>query len=260
MVAAGRHYLRKQLKPTGLPEREIITFAATSLGLRDLSEFNLDEKIVEYVLEDKCKLVDMTVSDFTDEVQTDSVAPGGGSVAAVGGALGAGLVAMVSNLSGGKEFLDVYKDICRIGEDGESLKSNLIYNVDADTQAFNAVIAANRLPKNTKAEQKARDKAIQDAYKGAINIPLDTAKKCFEAIKLAREIADKGLKSSMSDVGVGARMAHAGMHGAILNVKINLPSINDKKFVTKMKRECSKLARDGDRLLVEVLKIVEKKL
>jgi glutamate formiminotransferase/formiminotetrahydrofolate cyclodeaminase len=260
MVEAGHYYLRKQLKPTGLPEREIIAFAATSLGLRDLSEFNLDEKIVEYVLEDECKLVDMTVSNFTDEVQTDSVAPGGGSVAAVGGALGAGLVAMVSNLSGGKDFLDVYKDICKIGEKGEALKSNLIYNVDADTDAFNAVIAANRLPKNTKAEQKARDKAIQDAYKGAINIPLDTAKKCFEALKLAREIADKGLKSSMSDVGVGARMAHAGMHGAILNVKINLPSITDKKYVTKMKRECTKLAGDGDRLLAEVLKVVEKKL
>ncbi len=260
MVAAGRHYLKKQLKPTGLPERELIGVAVKSMGLRDLSSFELDEKVIEYVLEDKCKLVDMTVSGFTDEVQTDSVAPGGGSVSAVGGAMGAGLVAMVSNLSGGKDFLNVYKDICRIGKGGESIKSTLLYNVDADTDAFNAVIAANRLPKKTKEEQKIRNKAIQDAYKGAINIPLDTAKKCFEALKLAREIADKGLKSSMSDVGVGARMAHAGMHGAILNVKINLPSITNKKFMAKMKRECSKLARDGDKLLAEVLKVVEKKL
>ncbi|MCK4266962.1 MAG: glutamate formimidoyltransferase, partial [Thermoplasmata archaeon] len=260
MVEAGRHYLKKQLKPTGLPERELIEIAVKSMGLRDLSTFELDEKVIEYVLKTQDRLVDMTVSDFTDEVQTDSVAPGGGSVAAVGGAMGAGLVAMVSNLSGGKEFLDVYKDICKIGEGGEAIKSTLIYNVDADTDAFNAVIAANRLPKKTKAEQKIRDKAIQDAYKGAINIPLDTAKKCFDALKLAREIADKGLKSSASDVGVGARMAHAGMHGAILNVKINLPTITDKKYVTKMKRDCTKLAKDGDKLLAEVLKVVEKNL
>jgi glutamate formiminotransferase/formiminotetrahydrofolate cyclodeaminase len=260
MVEAGRHYLKKQLKPTGLPERELIEFAVKSLGLWDLAPFELNEKVIEYVLEEHDKLVDMSLSAFTDEVQTDSVAPGGGSVSAVGGAMGASLIAMVSNLSGGKDFLDVYKDICKIGEEGEAIKSALIYNVDADTDAFNAVIATNRLPKKTKAERKIRDKAIQDAYKSAIIIPLDTAKKCFEALKLAREIADKGLKSSMSDVGVGARMAHAGMHGAILNVKINLPSITDKKYVTKMKTDCAKLARDGDRLLAEVLKVVENKL
>jgi len=260
MVEAGNHYLKKQLKPTGLPERELVELAVTSMGLRDLSEFDLDEKVIEYVLQTQDRLVDMTVADFTDEVQTDSVAPGGGSVAAVGGAMGAGLVAMVSNLSGGKDFLDVYKDICKIGEKGEAIKSTLIYNVDADTDAFNAVIAANRLPKKTKEEQKARDKAIQDAYKGAIDIPLDTAKRCFDVLKLAREIADKGLEGSMSDVGVGARMAHAGMHGAILNVKINLPSITDKKFIAKMKSDCSKLARDGDTLLADIIQVVEKKI
>lgn len=260
MVEAGRHYLKKQLKPTGLPERELIEVAVRSMGLRDLSEFDLGDKIVEYVLADKCRLVDLSVAGFTDEVQTDSVAPGGGSVAAVSGAMGVGLVAMVSNLSGGKDFLDVYKDICKIGEEGEAIKSTLIYNVDADTDAFNAVIAANKLPKKTKEEQKVRDKAIQDAYKGAINIPLDTAKKCYEALKLAREIADKGLKSSMSDVGVGARMAHAGMHGAILNVKINLPSITDKRFTDKMKKECAQLSRKGNKLADEIAKVVQRKL
>ncbi|KYK28568.1 MAG: formiminotransferase-cyclodeaminase, partial [Candidatus Proteinoplasmatales archaeon SG8-5] len=206
MVEAGRHYLRKQLKPTGYPEREVIETAVKSLGLRDLAPFELNEKVVEYVLEEKCRLVDMTVSGFTDEVQTDSVAPGGGSVAAVSGAMGAGLIAMVSNLSGGKDFLDVYEDICRIGEEAEAIKAALLYNVDADTEAFNAVIAANRLPKKTKAEQKARDKAVQNAFKGAIDIPLDTAQRCYRVLELARELIDIGLKSSASDVGVGARM------------------------------------------------------
>ncbi|MFO7618102.1 MAG: glutamate formimidoyltransferase [Thermoplasmata archaeon] len=260
MVDAGIHYLKKQRKPTGFPEREVIELAVRSLGLRDLGKFDLDEKIVEYVLKDKSRLVDRAVSDFTDEVQTDSVAPGGGSVAALGGAQGAALVAMVSNLSTGKDYLKIYKDICRIGIDGEALKAALLYNVDADTQAFNGVIEANKLPKNSKEEQKARDKAIQDAYKDAINTPLDTAKKCLDTLKLADEIADKGLAASISDVGVGALMAHAGMHGAMMNVKINLPNITDRKFNGKMLKECAKMAKDGDALLAKVMRKVGKKL
>ncbi len=260
MLDAGIHYLKKQRKPTGFPEREAIETAVRSMGLRDLSKFDLDDKVVEYVLKDKCRLVDMTVSDFVDEVQTDSVAPGGGSVAALGGALGAGLVAMVSNLTTGKDYIKVYKDICRIGLDTEALKAALLYNVDADTQAFNCVIAANRLPKGTPAEAKARDRAIQDAYKEAINTPLDSAKKCLEVLRQAREIAGKGLKNSMSDVGVGALFAHAGMHGALMNVKINLPNIEDKKFVDSMRKECQKLAKEGDRLLEEILGTVGKNI
>ncbi len=260
MVDAGIHYLKKQRKPTGYPEYEVIDMAVRSMGLRDLSEFKIEEKVIEYVLRDKCRLVDMTVSDFTDEVQTDSVAPGGGSVAALSGSLGAGLVAMVSNLSTGKEYLKFYKDICRIGLDSEALKSALLYNVDADTQAFNCVIAANRLPKGTPEEQKVRNAAIQDAYKEAINTPLDTAKKCMDAMKLASEISEKGMKSSMSDVGVGALMAHAGLHGAILNVKINLPNITDKKFNDRLLAECKKMAAEGDKLLASVLETVGKKL
>lgn len=260
MVDAGIHYLKKQRKPTGFPEREVIEMAVRSMGLRDLCKFDLDDKIVEYKLRDRCRLVDMSVSDFTDEVQTDSVAPGGGSVAALGGALGGGLVAMVSNLSTGKEYLKVYKDICRIGLDAEALKASLMYNVDADTQAFNCVIAANRLPKETKEEQKARDAAIQVAYKEAINTPLDTAKRCFEVLKLADEISFKGMKSSASDAGVAALMAHAGLHGAVMNVKINLPNITDKKFNAEMTKQCAKLTKDADKLLEKVLAAVGKNL
>jgi len=260
MLEAGYHYLRKQRKPTGFPEREIIEIAVRSMGLRDLSKFELDDKVVEYVLKDKRLLVDMTVSDFSDEVQTDSVAPGGGSVAALSGALGAGLVAMVSNLSIGKDYLKVYKDICRIGIEADELKSALMYNVDADTQAFNCVVAANRLPKETKEEQKIRDRAIQAAYKEAIDTPLDTAKKCLAILKLADEIAGKGLAASASDAGVGALMAHAGMHGALMNVRINLPSITDKKLNDRMRAECRNLARNGDALLAKVMKKVGRKL
>ena len=260
MVEAGEYYLKKQLKPTGLPEREIIELAAASMGLRDLSEFCIDDKVIEYVLRDKCQLVDMTVRNFTDEVQTDSVAPGGGSVAALGGSQGAALVAMVSNLSWGKDFLKNYKKICKVGEEAEALKAALIYNVDADTQAFNGVLDANKLPKGSKEEIKIRDKAIQNAFKEAINMPMDTAIKSYEVIKLADKIADMGLEASISDVGVGALMANAGMHGAILNVRINLPSITDKKYNEKMLKECKKLAKDGDELLAKVMKKVDKKL
>ncbi len=260
MLEAGYHYLKKQRKPTGYPEREVIEFAVRSMGLRDLSKFEMDDKVVEYVLKDKCLLVDMTVSEFSDEVQTDSVAPGGGSVAALSGALGAGLVAMVSNLSIGKDYLKVYKDICRIGIGADELKSALMYNVDADTQAFNCVVVANRLPKESKEERKIRDKAIQAAYKEAIDTPLDTAKKCLAIMKLADEIADKGLAASASDAGVGALMAHAGLRGALLNVKINLPSITDKKFNDRMRAECRNLAKEGDALLAKVMKKVERKL
>ena len=260
MVEAGLHYLNKQLKPTGLPERELIELAVSSMGMRDLSEFVIEDKVVEYVLRDKCQLVDMTLRDFTDEVQTDSVAPGGGSVAALGGSQGAALVAMVSNLSWGKDFLKDYKKICKVGKEAEALKAALIYNVDADTQAFNGVLDANKLPKGTKDEIKIRDKAIQNAFKEAINMPMDTAIKCYEVIKLADTIADMGLEASISDVGVGALMANAGMHGAILNVRINLPSITDKKYNEKMLKECKKLAKDGDELLAKVMKKVDKKL
>ena len=260
MVEAGEHYLKKQLKPTGLPERELIELAVSSMGMRDLSEFVIEDKVVEYVLRDKCQLVDMTLRDFTDEVQTDSVAPGGGSVAALGGSQGAALVAMVSNLSWGKDFLKDYKKICKVGEEAEALKAALIYNVDADTQAFNGVLDANKLPKGTKDEIKTRDKAIQDAFKEAINMPMDTATKCYEVIKLADKMADMGLEASISDVGVGALMANAGMHGAILNVRINLPSITDKKYNEKMLKDCKKLAKDGDELLAKVMKKVDSKL
>ena len=230
------------------------------MGMRDLSEFVIEDKVVEYVLRDKCQLVDMTLRDFTDEVQTDSVAPGGGSVAALGGSQGAALVAMVSNLSWGKDFLKDYKKICKVGEEAEALKAALVYNVDADTQAFNGVLDANKLPKGTKDEIKIRDKAIQNAFKEAINMPLDTAQKCYEVIILADKMADMGLEASISDVGVGALMVNAGMHGAILNVKINLPSITDKKYNDKMLKECKKLAKDGDELLAKVMKKVDKKL
>jgi glutamate formiminotransferase/formiminotetrahydrofolate cyclodeaminase len=260
MVEAGIHYLRRQRKPTGFPEREVVETAIRSLGLRDLSKFDAREKVVEYVLGEKCRLVDMTVSDFTDEVQTDSVAPGGGSVSALGGAFGAGLVAMVSNLTVGKDYLNVYEDICRIGQDSEALKSALMHNVDADTQAFNGVIAANRMPKGTDAEMKARDDAIQAAYKEAVGTPLETARGCLAVLRLADEMAEKGLRASMSDVGVGALMAHAGLHGALLNVRINLPNIEDKRFNGSMLAEGEKLAAEGDALLARVMGKVGAKL
>lgn len=260
MVAAGKHYLQRMGKPTGLPERELVELAAVSMGLSDIAPFDIDERVVEYVLAEKCGLVDMTVSDFVDEVQTDSVAPGGGSVSALGGALGAGLVAMVSNLSGGKDFLEIYPEICQMGEIGEELKAYLVHGIDADTNAFNGVIEANKIKASTPEEEAAKDAAILEAYKGAINVPYGVAEKCLDVLRLAKQLAPKGLAASASDVGVGALMANAGMHGAILNVKINMPEVKDEAYKTDMLAKCAKVAEEGDQLLKEILAIVEERM
>ncbi len=260
MVAAGKHYLKKMGKPTGLPERELVEIAAFSMGLADIAPFPLEERVVDYVLAEKCGLVDMTVTDFVDEVQTDSMAPGGGSVASLGGALGAGLVAMVSNLSGGKDFLEIYPEICQIGETGESLKAFLVNGVDADTNAFNGVVEANKIKASTPEEEAAKKAAILEAYKGAIDVPYSVAAKCLDVLRLAKQLAPKGLAASASDVGVGALMANAGMHGAILNVKINMPEVTDEVYKVDMLKKCDDLAAEGDALLKDILAVVESKL
>ncbi|MCK4757686.1 MAG: cyclodeaminase/cyclohydrolase family protein, partial [Thermoplasmata archaeon] len=168
--------------------------------------------------------------------------------------------AMVSNLSGGKDFLEIYPEICQIGETGEGLKAFLVNGVDADTNAFNGVIEANKIKASTPEEEKAKEAAILEAYKGAIDVPLSVASKCLEVLRLAKQLAPKGLAASASDVGVGALMANAGMHGAILNVRINLPSVTDEAYKADMVKRCGELVVEGDVLLKEVLAIVDSKL
>ena len=176
-------------------------------------------------------LIDLTVTDFLDELASDSPAPGGGSVAALNGALGAGLIAMVARLTIGKKGYDAVQSLMEETRDGaDRLKQRLTELVDEDTQAFNAVMAAFKLPKETDEDKAARSAAIQAGYQQAIHTPMETAESCLAVLELAAAIAGKGNANAASDLGVAAQVAYAGVEGAVMNVKINLPAIKDETW------------------------------
>ena len=176
-------------------------------------------------------LIDLTVTDFLDELASDSPAPGGGSVAALNGALGAGLIAMVARLTIGKKGYDAVQSLMEETRDGaDRLKQRLTELVDEDTQAFNAVMAAFKLPKETDKDKAARSAAIQAGYQQAIHTPMETAESCLAVLELAAAIAGKGNANAASDLGVAAQVAYAGVEGAVMNVKINLPAIKDQSW------------------------------
>ena len=176
-------------------------------------------------------LIDLTVTDFLDELASDSPAPGGGSVAALNGALGAGLIAMVARLTIGKKGYDTVQSLMEDTRDGaDRLKQRLTELVDEDTQAFNAVMAAFKLPKETDEDKVARSAAIQAGYQQAIHTPMETAESCLAVLELAAAIAGKGNANAASDLGVATQVAYAGVEGAVMNVKINLPAIKDQSW------------------------------
>lgn len=228
MLLAGRHYLRKQGKSAGVPEREVVECAIRSLGLRDVAPFDPAEKIIEYRLaRGKKGLADMTLSAFCDELSSESPAPGGGSVAALCGSLGAGLAAMVANLTvGRKGQADVWEAMNDVAVAAQPHKDWLMRAVDADTDAFNAVLAARRLPKGTPAEAEARDEAIRQANRGATNVPLDVLERNLPVLDLVAEVVAKGNPNSLSDGGVAALCCGACAEGAYYNVLINLGGLD----------------------------------
>lgn len=233
ILEVGKHYLRKQGKTIGVPERELIHVAVMSLGLSDITPFNPDEKIIEYMIKPKeLQLVDRTVSDFADEVSTDSPAPGGGSVAALAGALGAGLISMVGALTTEKKgFEDRFEEMEALGFESQVLKDQLLTALDEDTRAFNKVMEAGRARAKTpeaKAEKAAR---VDAATKEATLVPLGVLEGAAGVLSLAQEMAEKGNPNSLSDAGVGGLMAAAAAEGAYLNVLINLPGISDEEWV-----------------------------
>ncbi|MGE5359842.1 MAG: glutamate formimidoyltransferase [Bacteroidales bacterium] len=254
MVEAGRFYLAKQGKSTGAPESELVETAVRSLGLDQLAPFDATKKIIEYQFRTRGPLVSMAVDRFVDDVSSDSPAPGGGSVAALAGSLAAGLSAMVANLTVGKKgYQPVWSELSQLAERAQQVKDALVRAVDEDTEAFNGVMAAMRLPKGTPEEQQARDKAIDDGYQQAARVPLTTAQLCLDAIALAREVARKGNVNSASDAGVAALMGRAGVEGAALNVLINLGTIKDAAFKARCREEVSGLVADAARLSDEIV-------
>jgi glutamate formiminotransferase/formiminotetrahydrofolate cyclodeaminase len=250
---AGRFYLRKQGRSAGVPERELVEMAVRSLGLDQLTPFDPDKKLIEYQFRQAAPLMSMTAERFVDEVSADSPAPGGGSVVALAGSLGAALAAMVANLTVGKKgYEPVWDELSGLAERCQALKSRLVRAVDEDTEAFNQVMSAVRLPKGTPEQQQARDQAVEAAYEAAARVPLDTARLCLEAIKMAWEVATKGNVNSASDAGVAALVGRAGVEGAALNVLTNLGSVKNAGFKDDCRQEVERLANEAGDLCAKI--------
>jgi glutamate formiminotransferase/formiminotetrahydrofolate cyclodeaminase len=257
MQQAGHFYLRRMKKSTGIPARDVVNTAVKSLGLSDVSEFDIDKKVIGLPTADG-PLVNMNITEFVDEVSRDTPAPGGGSIAALAGALGSALASMVVNLSIGKgEFSSRYEELCPLASSAQTVKDELILAIDADTEAFNEVIAGMRMAKDTAEQIAVRSKVIRAGYKTAAEVPLNTAKLCRDVIDICQAAADIGNKAVMSDAGVGALMALAGVQGAIHNVRINLPFTKDDDFIAKMNGQLGALLSESKDLCESIQQQVE---
>ena len=265
LLEAGRYFLEKQQRSTGIPKEDIINIAIKSLGLSDLKPFNPREKVIEYLLEDENgddkALVKMTVKGFAEETSRESPAPGGGSVAAYMGALGAALGTMVANLSSHKPgWDDRWEEFSRWADKGQALSEELLVLVDEDTRAFNKIMEAFGLPKKTDEDKRLRSEAIQAATLFATQVPLQTMQAAFGAFELCQAMAEQGNPNSVSDAGVGALAARAAVLGAGLNVKINAASLKDRETADKMIAEAEQLIAEAQKKEAEIIGIVERKI
>ena len=265
LLEAGRYFLEKQQRSTGIPKEDIINIAIKSLGLSDLKPFNPREKVIEYLLEDENgddkALVKMTVKGFAEETSRESPAPGGGSVAAYMGALGAALGTMVANLSSHKPgWDDRWEEFSRWADKGQALSDELLVLVDEDTRAFNKIMEAFGLPKKTDEDKRLRSEAIQAATLFATQVPLQTMQAAFGAFELCQAMAEHGNPNSVSDAGVGALAARAAVLGAGLNVKINAASLKDRETADKMIAEAEQLIAEAQKKEAEIIGIVERKI
>jgi glutamate formiminotransferase/formiminotetrahydrofolate cyclodeaminase len=249
---SGRYYRQKMMKSTGMPVPDLVETAIQSMGFRDVAPFDAKEKVLGLPTVDG-ELVNRPTYDFVDEVSRDTVAPGGGSVDALAGSLGAALGTMVANLSIGKgEFDDRYHSLCLLAEKAQGLKDALVRGVDEDTQAFDQVILGLRMPKDTPDEKKVRDAAIQEGYKAATLVPLATVEQCRDSIALCKEMVVMAPEEMLSDVGTGALVARAGMIGAAYNVRINLKSIKDETWGKDLHAKMEATVAEGEALAKDV--------
>ena len=263
LIEAGKYYLAKQQRSLGVSEEEIVKIAIKSMGLDDLKPFDPQEKVIEYVLEDKSvkRLVDLTCTGFANETASESPAPGGGSISAYMGALAASLATMVANLSSHKPgWDDRWEEFSVWAEKGQIIKEELLHLVDEDTNAFNLIMNAFGLPKKTEEEKAARTQAIQDATRYATEVPFKTMKKAFEAFEVVRAMVEIGNPNSVTDAGVGALCARSAVIGAHLNVKINASSLKDKAVVDAILAEAAKIEAAAIAEEQALLKMVEEKI
>ncbi|MCK5773758.1 MAG: glutamate formimidoyltransferase [Thermoplasmata archaeon] len=259
LLIAGRFYSEND---DDLEDEEELVFRAIQgLGLSDLYEFKPERKVIDYMVVEDGPLASMDVKGFLEELASNSPAPGGGSVAALSGSLGAALLEMVCNLTVGKKnYEEAWVEMKAAAKDIGIHRMRLLELVDEDTNAFNDVMKAFKLPKGTDEEKVARSAAIQAGYKKAIDTPMDTALKCLELLELATPVAQKGNRNSITDVGVGADMAAAGLVGAVMNVRINLGSIKDKEYVEGKEGAVRAMISRKDDLLSRIQKEVSSKL
>jgi glutamate formiminotransferase/formiminotetrahydrofolate cyclodeaminase len=263
MLDAGKYFLEKQQRSAGVAEKELIRIAILSMGLDELSPFVPEERIIEYQLRTPSAgtLVKMPLRDFADETASESPAPGGGSIAAYAGALGASLATMVANLSAHKKgWDDRWREFSDWAEKGQAYKDELLRLVDADTQAFNGIMAAFGMPKSNESEKALRHQAIQQATRTAIEVPFRVMEVAFVSLDVIRAMAAGGNPNSVSDAGVGALCARAGVLGAFLNVRINAGGYEDKSFVAEILAKGKELEEKAIRAEAEILRIVQEKI
>lgn len=263
LVEAGRYFLEKQQRSTGIAEEEIVRMAVKSMGLDDLKPFLPEEKVIEYLLDAdrKSGLVDMTCKGFAHETASESPAPGGGSISAYMGALGAALGTMVANLSSHKAGWDErWKEFSDWADKGQKLMAELLHLVDEDTEAFNRIMAVFSMPKSTDEEKAARSAALQEATLYATQVPLKTIRAAHAAFPLVRAMAEEGNPNSVSDAGVGALAIRSAVMGAALNVKINAAGLKDRAAADELVGEAERLVADSQREESEILAIVERKI
>ena len=263
LLDAGKYFLAKQQRSAGVSEKELLRIAIKSMGLDELGPFKPEERIIEYLLLDKAdsKLVSLSLADFADETASESPAPGGGSISAYTGVLGASLATMVANLSSHKKGWDErWEEFSDWAEKGEHYKNELLKLVDKDTIAFNRIMQAFALPKGSEEEKVARTAAIQSATKFAIEVPFNVMKLAYQSMEVIKAMADIGNPNSVTDAGVAALCARTAVIGAFLNVKINASGFNDKAFVEKVLNEGSALQQMAIDSEMEILAIVNSKI
>lgn len=261
LIEAGKHFLRKQQRSTGIPKEDILKIAIKSMGLDDLKPFDPKEKVIEYMIdsEDSAKLTALSVKGFADETARESPAPGGGSVSAYMGAMGAALGTMVANLSSHKAGWDErWEEFSAWAEEGMALEQELLALVDEDTEAFNRIMNAFGLPKASEEDKKLRSRAIQEATLFAARVPLRTMKTAEKVFPLCRAMVEKGNPNSVSDAGVGALAARSAILGAGLNVKINASSLKDREQAESLIAEAEEIIRRAVKQEAEILEMVEK--
>lgn len=262
MLDAGKFYLQRQGRSWGVSEKELIDVAVMSMGLAQLSPFDPNKKIIELRVQgDQKKLVDLSVSDFVDLCASESPAPGGGSVAALSGSLGAGLVAMVANLTVGKKgYESVWEPMKSVAEEAQRIKERFLVLVDRDTQAFDAVMEAMRLGKATDEQRQLRDQAIKEATKQATLVPYEVLEQVPRALELALYVVQNGNTNSVSDGGVGAQALGLAAHGAWHNVRINLVDSTDDELKQRLHTEGKALLERVDKQVSEIMQLVDKQL